>query len=94
MIDTDAPRRPGPWDPKPEEAAPVPTTPASAARAGARPRPDQGQHPLWALASTLLLGGLIYWWTHSWIMVVAVLFGLLRSYVEIVQVISETLLPR
>jgi Zn-dependent protease len=76
MTDTNAPRRPGPWDPKPEEAVPASAAPART-RAGAQPRPDQGQHPLWALVSTLLLGGLIYWWTQSWIMVAAVLFGLL-----------------
>ena len=73
MTDTDAPRRPGPWDPKPEEAGAQPIAPDGRGES----RPDQGQHPLWAVISTLLLGGLLYYWTQSWVMVVAVLFGLL-----------------
>ena len=73
MTDTDAPHRPGPWDPKPEEASAAQAGPADPGRS----RPDQGQHPLWAVISTLLLGGLLYYWTQSWVMVVAVLFGLL-----------------
>lgn len=76
MTDTDAPRRPGPWDPRPENAAATPTAPAVGRRDGEPPL-DKGQHPVWALVSTLLLGGLIYLFTHSWVMVVAVLFGLL-----------------
>ena len=73
MTDTDAPRRPGPWDPKPEETGAAQAVPEDLGRS----RPDQGQHPLWAVISTLLLGGLLYYWTRSWVMVVAVLFGLL-----------------
>jgi Zn-dependent protease len=38
---------------------------------------DKGQHPVWAVVSTLLLGGLIWVFTGSWIAVVAILFGLL-----------------
>lgn len=38
---------------------------------------DKGQSPIWALISTLLLGGLIWWQTGSLIIVAAALFGLL-----------------
>lgn len=70
---TDAPRRPGPWDPKPD-AGPVPQTATSAGR---QPEADKGQSLPWALISTLLLGGLIWWLTGSWVIVVALIFGLL-----------------
>lgn len=76
MSDIDTPRRPGPWDPRPEEVR-APGAPASGpARVGEAPL-DKGQHPLWALISTLLLGGLIYYWSGSLVIVAAVLFGLL-----------------
>lgn len=80
MSDTDAPRRPGPWDTKPEEAAPAPRAAEPAVRsraAAAEPPLDKGQHPVWAIVSTLLLGGLIYYWTRSFMVVGAALFGLL-----------------
>jgi Zn-dependent protease len=70
---TDAPRRPGPWDPKPD-AGPVPQ---AATSAGRQPEADKGQSLPWALLSTLLLGGLIWWLTGSWVIVVALIFGLL-----------------
>src|SRR3989344_5204383 len=61
MSDTEAPRRPGPWDPKPEEAAPAPRAePAPARAAAAEPPLDKGQHPVRAIVSTLLLGGFIW----------------------------------
>lgn len=78
MTDSNTPR-PGPWDPRPETTATVQEAPVAdrgPARA-AEPPLDKGQHPVWAVVSTLLLGGLIFWWTKSWIMVSAVLFGLL-----------------
>lgn len=74
MSDTDLPRRPGPWDPRPEEITATPAEPA-------RPAPDappldKGQHPAWAIISTLLLGGFVWYLSGSLIMVVALLVGL------------------
>lgn len=71
MSDTDTPtRKPGPWDmpatPRVEPAAPPPT----------RVQEDKGQHPVWAIASTLLMGGFLWLVTGSWVVAVAVLFGL------------------
>lgn len=45
----------------------------------ARPtRPlDKGQSPVWAIISTLLLGGFLWWMTGSLIVVASALFGLL-----------------
>ena len=77
MTDSNTPR-PGPWDAKPGQAAKAAPRVASPGNPrGVRPSQDRGQHPLWALASTLMLGGLIWYLTGSWIAVVAVLFGLL-----------------
>jgi Zn-dependent protease len=77
MTDSNTPR-PGPWDPKPgQPAAPAPRPASPANPRGVRESLDKGQHPAWAAISTLLLGGLIWWITGSWIAVVAILFGLL-----------------
>ncbi|MGQ2991051.1 MAG: metalloprotease [Brevundimonas sp.] len=38
---------------------------------------DKGQSPVWAILSTLLLGGFLWWMTGSLIVVLAALFGLL-----------------
>jgi Zn-dependent protease len=78
MTDSNTPR-PGPWDAKP---GPTAAPPPRGAAAPSNPRAvqeslDKGQHPVWAVVSTLLLGGLIWWFTGSWIAVVAILFGLL-----------------
>lgn len=77
MSDIDPPiRRPGPWDPRPEElSAPAP---ASQARRPIRAETaeDKGQHPLWALISTVLLGGFIWWITGSVMFAGAAIFGL------------------
>ena len=79
MSDTDAPRRPGPWDPKPEEAAAAPPAPAAPERRARAVEPplDKGQNPVWAVISTLLLGGFIWWVTGSWVIAVALIWGLL-----------------
>ena len=78
MTDSNTPR-PGPWDIKPGAAAPATPPPAASSNnpRGVQGALDSGQHPLWAAASTLLLGGLIWWFTGSWVAVVALLFGLL-----------------
>ncbi|HYC73298.1 metalloprotease [Brevundimonas sp.] len=75
MTDTDTPRRPGPWDPRPEDVAakPVPAEPARTAEAPL----DKGQHPVWAVVSTALLGGFIWYVTGSWVIAVAAIWGLL-----------------
>jgi len=76
MSDTDTPiRRPGPWDPKPEDLAAPP--PNAAARVNAPEAPlDKGQHPVWAVISTALLGGFIWWISGSWVSAVAAIWGL------------------
>lgn len=84
MSDIDNPqnpnvRRPGPWDPRPEDLA-VARDKRARPAASARPEGpviDKGQHPAWAIISTLLLGGLLWFLTGSWVVAVAGLFGLL-----------------
>ena len=77
MTDSNTPR-PGPWDIKPgQPAAPAPRAASPSNPRGIQESLDKGQHPVWAVASTLLLGGLIWYFTGSWIAVVAILFGLL-----------------
>lgn len=81
MSDSDIPRTPGPWDPKPGQTAAAPTpTPAAKlapARAEAEPVVDKGQNPVWAVVSTLLLGGFIWYLSNSWVIAVAAIWGLL-----------------
>ena len=77
MTDTDQTRRPGPWDNLPPA---VPAKPAE--REIARPRADEppldkGQNPVWAVVSTLLLGGFIWFVSGSWVIAVAAVWGLL-----------------
>lgn len=74
MTDSDQTRRPGPWE------TPPPAAPAE--REIARPQAgepplDKGQHPVWAVVSTLLLGGFIWWISGSWVIAVAAIWGLL-----------------
>lgn len=77
MTDSNTPA-PGPWDVKPgPPAAPAPRPASPSNPRAVRDTMDKGQHPAWAALSTLLLGGLIWYYTGSWIAVVAVLFGLL-----------------
>ncbi len=70
-------RKPGPWDARPEEAAPAPAreAPRYSARHEA-PQEDKGQHPVWAVVSTLLMAGFLWFLTGSWVVAGAVLFGL------------------
>ena len=79
MSDNDPPGRPGPWDPKPGEAVSAPAAPSSSERPGraAKPPLDKGQNPVWAVISTALLGGFIWWITDSWVIAVALIWGLL-----------------
>lgn len=75
MTNTNTPRPRGPWDPRPEEPKAVETH--APAPSGAVDAPlDKGQHPAWALISTLLLGGLIWYVSQSWVVAVAAIFGL------------------
>lgn len=75
MTDTNTPRPRGPWDPRPDEPQAV-ETPSPAARGAVEAPLDKGQHPAWALISTLLLGGFIWWVSGSWVVAMAAIFGL------------------
>jgi Zn-dependent protease len=78
MTDSQTPRPPGPWDPKPGTPAPVREA-AVADRGPPRtdePPLDKGQNPIWAVVSTLLLGGFIWWISQSWVIAVAAIWGL------------------
>lgn len=77
MTETNAPRPPGPWDPRPEDVAPAPAPAAADPGRAAEPPLDKGQHPVWAVVSTLLLGGFIWYITGSWVIAVAAIWGLL-----------------
>lgn len=80
----------GPWDPDPN-APPAPKVterrlgPISVRveRTATTDQPtrsgvlDKGQSPAWAILSTLLLGGFLWWMTGSLIVVLSALFGLL-----------------
>ena len=74
MIDIDKSRPKGPWDPRPQEQPPAVSVEAAPA---AEPPLDRGQHPVWAVLSTLLLGGFIWYLTQSWVIAVAAIWGLL-----------------
>lgn len=69
----ETPRRPGPWDLP--AAAPQPVRPEATVRR-AEPPLIKGQHPVVAIGGTALFLGFIWWVTGSWIMAVAVIFGL------------------
>ena len=60
----------GPWDPAPEAAAPA-RAPAPA------PALDAGQGAGWAIASTLLLAGFLWWIMGSWVFAAAGIVGVL-----------------
>lgn len=66
-------RRPGPWDPKPETTWVSAEAPHRAAR---QPQVEGGQNPVWAVISTLLLGGFLWYVTGTWVAALAGVFGL------------------
>ncbi|MBN8552334.1 MAG: peptidase M50 [Caulobacterales bacterium] len=70
-------RRPGPWDPPATEQPREPLEAAVAERDQADPPPVQGQHPAVAIGATLLFAGFIWWITESWIIALALIFGLI-----------------
>lgn len=78
MTDSKTPRPPGPWDPRPRPAAPErdAVVPDRGPPTTAEPPLDKGQHPVWAIVSTLLLGGFIWWISQSWVIAVAAIWGL------------------
>lgn len=67
-------RRPGPWDPPANPAQPRGPTPPQAA---VEPPLDKGQNPVVAVLFTLLFAGAIWWLTGSWIVAIALIFGLI-----------------
>ncbi|MBW8304235.1 MAG: peptidase M50 [Brevundimonas sp.] len=76
MSESDTPRRPGPWDPRPEDIAAKPAATEPTRTQAAEPPLHKGQNPVLALASTLLLGGLIWYLSDSWVIAVALIWGL------------------
>ena len=69
----------GPWGSRDGRSAPTPVAEPTATIATSTPGApvvDKGQSLPWAVVSTLLLGGLIWWTTGSWVVAVAALFGL------------------
>ena len=70
---TDAPRRPGPWDPKPGSAPPSSDV---AQEVDLAPGDDKGQGWPVALISTALLAAFVWWLTQSWVVAGALVFGL------------------
>jgi len=69
MSEIDAPSRPrGPWDFEPQPAPVV---------AREEPPLDKGQHPAWALVSTALLAGFLWFVMGHWVFALAGVVGLL-----------------
>ena len=72
-------RRPGPWDP-PAAAPTEASARADAPPPGAAPHAAlavKGQHPAVAIGGTLLFAAFVWWISGSWIIAVALIFGLL-----------------
>ena len=68
----------GPWGAR-DGSAPAPAAPATTAIPASSPGApaiDKGQSLPWAIASTLLLGGFLWFATGSWVVAVAAIFGL------------------
>lgn len=70
----------GPWGSRDGAPPPAPAAPAQTAvpetRTPGAPRVDKGQSLPWAIASTLLLGGFLWFMTGSWIVAACAIFGL------------------
>ena len=67
----------GPWGSRDGRSV-APASPENAVIPESRTPPlIQGQNPVWAVVSTLLLGGFLWWMTGSWVVAAAGLFGLL-----------------
>ena len=75
MTDSDAPKPSGPWDRPAQTPEPVAEA-APATRAGEPPL-DKGQHPAVAVIGTALFFGFLWFVTGSWVIAVAVIWGLL-----------------
>lgn len=67
----------GPWGSR-DGSSPAPAPKPARRLSGPRatPRDDKGQHPVWAVVSTLLMAGFLWLITGSWVVAGAVLFGL------------------
>jgi Zn-dependent protease len=74
MTESDAPKPSGPWD-RPAQA-PEPVAEAPVQRAGEPPL-DKGQHPAVAVIGTALFFGFLWFVTGSWVIAIAVIWGLL-----------------
>jgi Zn-dependent protease len=68
------PVRRGPWD---VPATPASPPPAATTRAGAVAPAVAGQSLVWALVSTALLGAFLWYFSGSWVVAVAAIWGLL-----------------
>lgn len=66
----------GPWGPRSGRTPDPAPGSAPEVQHPAEPPLDKGQHPAWAVISTLLLGGFIWWITQSWMIAIAAIFGL------------------
>ena len=78
MSNNDTPRTPGPWDRTANEPKVVRLDDHRDERPAVDPTQalDQGQHPAVAIGGTALFFGFIWWLTGSWIVALALIFGL------------------
>lgn len=66
----------GPWGARDGSPPPAARTSVPETRTPGAPRVDKGQSLPWAVASTLLLGGFLWFVTGSWIVAICAIFGL------------------
>ncbi len=66
----------GPWGSRDGRVATPAATPAVPASSPGAPVIDKGQSLPWAIGSTILLGGFLWYATGSWVVAVAAIFGL------------------
>jgi len=76
MSDDGPPVRRGPWDAPATAPATAPAA-APAARSGGAAPEVAGQSLVWALVSTALLGAFLWYFSGSWVVAVAAIWGLL-----------------